>query len=432
MEIPQILANISIVDGDLVATTTVDPLVSEDDVTTAWNESAAKEVTEVPNVTPGEGDVEPETTESSRIQCVCDCNDPNQECLTLDECLSKSNEIEAGNNGAASDSDAEVADSTTETIVETTEASGAESDVTTEVPKEAEVPTTESSITEETTTTTTTTQPPPPPLCDIPGVQGDQADCHAYQECTSAGFSDGSNHLVTKFCASNEAFNVEFGRCSRDISSCPLVPVNCQIKGGVADPSSNTSYYLCEPRLLGGGFLIFHVQCSANQLFYPELGKCFIDVNNLPQAPYPAFPPYYWNQIEDIDIVKAEVKLIKEQDKVKLKAEKDRLKAEKKLQKEIQKQAEQRAKEEEKLKKELAKQESATFVCPHVGSFPSNVSDSIYYMCVTKKDKLKVAVMQCPVGSKFNADTGFCALDNSQATNRVGDDDDDDDDEDDD
>ncbi|XP_073834409.1 mucin related 18B [Musca autumnalis] len=430
-----ILANIGIVNGNVV-TTTLDPLVSDADavVTTevAWNEdvtdvnpgdvNTAESV--VTTTAPGAEDVtdenpgdvntaEPEvttTTSEGVTECVCDCSAQGREC---------------DNNTASPNADVPAA---------TTEASG-QNGSPTNVPNEGTDTTTSSSssssssTTQEVTTTTSTTAPPPPP-CNTPGVEADPSDCRLYHDCTATGSADGSFHLLTKFCASNEAFNAKLRRCSRDISSCPN-EVICQVKGGVADPASNTSYYLCEPRLIGGGFHVFHVQCSANQIFYPLLGKCYLDLENLPAAPvYPGFPPYYWNPFEDIDIVKAELKLIKEQDKLTLKLEKELLKAEKKRQKELQKEAEQKAKLEEKLKKELLKQESSTFVCPQDGNYPSTVSETAYFVCVSKKGKSKVTVVQCPVGSKFSSDVGFCVIDNTllnQALNNSSLEDDDDD-----
>uniref|UniRef100_A0A1I8MJM6 Chitin-binding type-2 domain-containing protein n=1 Tax=Musca domestica TaxID=7370 RepID=A0A1I8MJM6_MUSDO len=379
-----IVANFGIVNGNVV-TTTLDPWVSdvEPAVTTepALNEPVTDEQpAEVPTTeTPVE--TTPATSTESVTECVCDCRDQGRECDNTT--TNPSGDLPAA----------------------TTEAT-AENDPSTNVPKE-ETETTTPSNAEEVTSTTA----PPPPPCNTPGAEADPSDCRVYHDCTATGSADGGFHLLTKFCASNEAYSVKLGRCSRDISSCPN-DVVCQVKGGVADPVSNTSYYLCEPRLIGGGFHVFHVQCSANQVFYPLLGKCFLDLENLPAAPaYPGFPPYYWNPFEDIDIVKAELKLIKEQDKLTLKLEKELLKAEKKRQKELQKEAELRAKQEEKLKKELLKQESATFVCPQDGTYPSTVSETAYFVCVSKKGKSKVSVVQCPVGSKFNADIGFCAID---------------------
>ncbi|XP_061396612.1 uncharacterized protein LOC133332245 [Musca vetustissima] len=396
-----IVANIGIVNGNIV-TTTLDPLVSDVEPVVTTEPALSEPVT-----SDDAGDLntlEPvvtTTTAEGVTECVCDCRNQGREC-----------------DNTTTNPNADVPAATTEANVE--------NDASTTGPKE------ENNITSPPEATSTTAPPPPP--CNTPGVEVDPSDCRLYRDCTATGSADGSFHLLTKFCASNEAFNVKLGRCSRDISSCSNEVV-CQVKGGVADPLSNTSYYLCEPRLIGGGFHVFHVQCSANQIFYPLLGKCFLDLENLPAVPvYPGFPPYYWNPIEDIDIVKAELKLIKEQDKLTLKLEKELLKAEKKRQKELQKEAEQRAKQEEKLKKELLKQESATFVCPQDGTYPSTVSETAYFVCVSKKDKSKVSVVQCPVGSKYNADIGFCAIDNTllnQALNNASVDDDDDDEDDD-
>ncbi|XP_075154451.1 mucin related 18B [Haematobia irritans] len=362
-----ILANIGTVDGDLL-TTTVAPLVGDNEETTMradWNRMVAEgEMEESSGVLPTEAPVE----------CECNCEEQCRDCLRPEDCPTLTTQMPND-----------------DVVVTTTTVANVEEETTVAVPTQ-------------------------PPMCSTPGVETDASNCHAYHLCSSVGFPDGNNHLVTKMCASNEAYSARFGRCARDISSC--FPEDfCMVKGGFADALSNTSYYLCEPRLIGGGFHVFHVKCSPHQIFYPELGKCFLDLANLPQTGMPLHPSFTWNLFEDIDVVKAELKLIKEQDKQTLKLEKDRLKAEKKRQKEEQKLAEERAKEEEKLHKAMVKQESLTFVCPSQGAFPSSVSDSYYFMCLLKKDTLKAEVMHCPVGSKFNTVTGFCALDTLQVPN---------------
>ena len=156
----------------------------------------------------------------------------------------------------------------------------------------------------------------PPTACTNPGqLQRHELNCQQYYECSSQGSPIGSFHLLVKSCPEKQAFNVGLNRCSRDISDCTL-PIQCGIKGGIADPASNSSYYYCEPRLVDAGFRVFHINCSSYELFYPQLGECYIDINNIPTVNSPSLN---WNQIRDYDIVKAERKLLKTQDKLKLK-----------------------------------------------------------------------------------------------------------------
>ena len=283
----------------------------------------------------------------------------------------------------------------------------------------------ETTTTQADSTAATTTTTPAPIACTTPGQrQPHELDCHQYYECSSESSVDGSFHLLAKSCPEKQAFNVGLNRCSRDISDCTL-PVQCSVKGSITDPASNASYYLCVPRLIGVGFRVFHIDCSSNELYYPLLGKCFIDLNNLPTQ---SFPPPYWNQIRDYDIVKAELKLLKEQDKLILKEQKAQRKAEEKLQKELEKEAKKRAKEEEKANKEKVKQEAATFVCAAEGNYPSAVSDRTYIACVNKKGNLKALAMQCAYGATFDAQSAVCVKDPAVDNSSISEEDDDDDD----
>lgn len=418
----QIFANVAIVNGNVVKTS-ADSLVSGNDVATE------------------QGIIENEAQTTTVSDCVCNCEnvDVVVDCGTEAQTESRTDVNEIATTGSNVDGETENSHGTTlpdeESVITTgvTDSVSESNTVVTEPNTDgpnigSEGTTAAANKPEESTTTTTTTAPPP--LCSTPGLQAHETDCHAFYDCSTVGSSDGSLRLQTKFCAPNQAFNVEFSSCSRDISTCAN-DVVCLAKGGVADPAGNNSYYLCEPRLIGGGFHVFHVQCSENQIFYPVLGKCFLDFNNLGQQPYPVYPPYNWNQIEDIDIVKAELKVIKQHDKLKLKLEKEKIKAEKKLEKEAQKEAQRIAKEQEKLLKEQIKQESELFVCMAAGNFPSNLSDTVYYSCVVKKTKYKKVLMKCPLGSKFNSESGTCVADinaqNVMVTDDEGDDNDNDD-----
>ncbi|XP_065365050.1 uncharacterized protein LOC135958115 [Calliphora vicina] len=385
------------------------------------SETNAEDVnnTEPPNNADPSTEPTIETTTANQIECICDCT-ANGNQITLG-CSTQSPDetTETGTTENSSNSDttlpnaettkpAGVAETATDSInIETTSEANAEADTTIQSAAEPE-----------------TTTAAPPPICSVPGVQPHELDCQQYYDCSLEGSLDGSFHLLTKSCPKKQAFNIELNRCSRDISSCLSLPIQCLVKGGVADPAGNASYYLCEPRLVGVGFRIFHIDCASNEIFYPELGKCFLDFNNLPTQ---SLPPFSWNQIRDIDIVKTELKLLREQDKLKLKQEKDRQKAEEKLQKELEKEAKKKAKEEEKANKEKAKQQAASIACLQEGNYASEIGENIYYSCITKKGKLKAIPMQCSYGATFNAEMGGCINSLTGVNTSVSDDDDDDD-----
>ncbi|TMW49114.1 hypothetical protein DOY81_005797 [Sarcophaga bullata] len=455
--------------------------------TTISTETTAEPVTTTQSPSVTESDIESTTeTATEKIECVCDCvgNDGNQvklDCTTQSPEESQTEPSSNTENGTATPEEVTTENSNNEETTptsntenddtiqtttalpedvttvnsneeDTTTVSNAENDDTaqdtTALPEEVTTEnsnnkdTTTASNTEsgdnttnapETTTTeadstaATTTTTPAPIACTTPGQrQPHELDCHQYYECSSESSVDGSFHLLAKSCPEKQAFNVGLNRCSRDISDCTL-PIQCSLKSSIADPASNSSYYLCVPRLIGVGFRVFHIDCSSNELYYPLLGKCFIDLNNLPTQ---SFPPPIWNQIRDYDIVKAELKLLKEQDKLILKEQKAQQKAEEKLQKELEKEAKKRAKEEEKANKEKVKQEAATFACSVEGNYPSAVSESTYIACVNKKGKLKALAMQCAYGATFDAQSAVCvnnpAVVNSSVSKEEHDDDEDD------
>lgn len=362
-----------IADNNVLETSTVTEEgsgVSTESATVTANNSEDVNNTETPNTNAPTTETLPEST-TEKIECICDC-------------------IVNGNQATLGCS------------------TQSPQQASTDVPNQSET-TVNPSNDETTLTNAETTEPQittvaPPPVCSTSGVQAHESDCKQYYDCSLEGSLDGNLHLLSKSCPGKQAFNSELKRCSRDISYCSL-PVQCLIKGGLPDATSNSSYYLCEPRLIGLGFRVFHVDCADNEIFYPELGKCYVDFNNLPTQ---GFPPYNWNQIRDIDIVKAELKLLKDQDKLKLKQEKERKKAEEKAQKELEKEAKKKAKEQEKLNKEKVKQEAATFACAEEGNHPSVIGDNVYIACVTKKGKLKAVAMQCTYGATFDALTGTC------------------------
>lgn len=456
--------------------TTTEPINStqstqNDDLVTSATESITESATESVTESVTASDTE-ETTESATetIECVCDCasNDGKQvkvDCTTQGpensqtESLNNSKSVTSPpEEDATENSNDEVTtiasntetddtiqtttaspdDTTTVNSIddETTTTSNTENDDTTVLPEDA---TTESVNNEDTTTASNTesgdnttnapeTTTPAPIACSTLGQrQAHELDCQQYYECSSEGSLDGSFQMLVKSCPEKQAFNVELNRCSRDISDCTL-PIQCTINSGnIADPTSNSSYYICDRRLIGAGFRVFHVECSSNELYYPSIGKCFIDINNIPTQ---HFPPPNW-EIRDYDIVKAEMKLLKEQDKLKLKLEKAKQKAEEKLQKQLEKEAKKRAKEQEKANKEKTKQEAAAFVCIEEGNHPSAVSKTTYIACINKKGKLKALAMQCGYGATFDAQLALCVNGPAAANSNESDEDNDDDDDDD-
>ncbi|KAM7348116.1 mucin related 18B [Cochliomyia hominivorax] len=354
-------------------------------------------------------------TSTNEADCICDCVVNGKKvivgCKTQAPEQTQTETTESGEGTTVYSNNGKDAETTTLASVgeQTTEQSNVEVDTTTQTASEPEI-------------TTVTPPPPPPPVCHTPGVQAHESNCQQYYDCSLEGSQDGNFHLLTKFCPEKQAFNSELNRCSRDISSCSSLPIQCLIKGTLADPASNTSFYLCEPRIIGLGFRIFHIECAANEIFYPELGKCYVDFNNLPTE---NFPLYNWNQITDIDIVKAELKLLKAQDKLKLKQEKAKQKAEEKLQKQLEKEAKKKAKEQEKINKEKAKQQAATFTCVQEGNYASEIGENVYYACVSKKGKLKAIGMQCSFGATFNPETGSCINNSTNISSSISKEDDD-------
>lgn len=155
-----------------------------------------------------------------------------------------------------------------------------------------------------------------PIVCTTIGQrQHHEFDCHKYYECSPPSSLNGSIHWLLRLCPAKQAFNAELNRCSRDISDC-ILPIQCTKKGGINDPASNSSYYHCEPRYIDKGFRVYHIDCSSYELFYPLLGKCYIDFRNIPNRSALA---ENWYKNPDHYIVNGERKLLKAQDKLKLK-----------------------------------------------------------------------------------------------------------------
>uniref|UniRef100_A0A1B0FCL9 Chitin-binding type-2 domain-containing protein n=1 Tax=Glossina morsitans morsitans TaxID=37546 RepID=A0A1B0FCL9_GLOMM len=184
------------------------------------------------------------------------------------------------------------------------------------------------------------------PTCSTPGLQAHETDCRLYYSCSALDSADGTLRLQTLSCGEDEAFNAAWGRCARDISSCPN-EFACLAPGAFEDPLSNVSYYLCYSRLTLDGYLLYHVKCGSGEVFLPEIGKCFIDLSDFANA----YLNYDWLQVHDVDVVKLEYEQYKTEAKLQMKLEKEKAKMEKKLQKELEKLAKKKAKEEAKAAK---------------------------------------------------------------------------------
>ncbi|KAL9882031.1 mucin related 18B [Glossina fuscipes fuscipes] len=184
------------------------------------------------------------------------------------------------------------------------------------------------------------------PTCSTPGLQAHETDCRLYYSCSALDSADGTLRLQTLSCGEDEAFNAAWGRCARDIASCPN-EFACLAPGAFEDPLSNASYYLCYSRLTLDGYLLYHVKCGSGEVFLPEIGKCFIDLSDFANA----YLNYDWLQVHDIDVVKLEYEQYKTEAKLQIKLEKEKAKMEKKLQKELEKLAKKKAKEEAKAAK---------------------------------------------------------------------------------
>lgn len=257
------------------------------------------------------------------------------------------------------------------------------------------------------------------PSCIQAGDFADVANCQLYYSCIPAEPS-GDFIRVENKCPERAVFSPILGRCTRDISSC-ADSIECTVSGNFPDPNSNSSYYWCVENLLGG-FHKYHIQCGPSEIFLPEIAKCFIDFMNLETFPFNFGAPFFGVQ-SDRDVVKAEWKLIKAQEKAEMKKLQMKEKFEKKLQEEIAK----------KLLKDAKKQsadEGKQFVCVEEGNFPSAISKDRYFVCVSKKGKFKAIAMNCPMGNEYDMERKACTLANTsnQSVGAKKDDDSDDDD----
>lgn len=200
----------------------------------------------------------------------------------------------------------------------------------------------------ETTPTTeashTAASPEIPKPCSEVGIFPHDTNCNSYYTCIAAA---SGLQRVDHACPIKSAFNDELKRCARDISFCSDDQA-CLVAGSYEDTQSNATYYRCVPRLTGG-FHKYRIDCRAGEVFVSQLGKCFIDMNNLQNLPI-----NFWQdngQLDDEHIVKMELKEFKTIDKAKFKVQKLKEKLEKKLQEQLAKKAAKDAKETSKAEK---------------------------------------------------------------------------------
>uniref|UniRef100_A0A1A9W683 Chitin-binding type-2 domain-containing protein n=1 Tax=Glossina brevipalpis TaxID=37001 RepID=A0A1A9W683_9MUSC len=301
-------------EASVVEETSVNEEVSEDNVVEVNSNNAEASEASVPEV-------------NSVTEEVNEENSGNNEDNVVEE--------NSGNEEAPTGDDNDENENETETEAEAENNNQQEEDSVSDVNGQPEL--------EETTTVgvDTTTELP---ACSTPGLQAHETDCGLYYSCSAV--ADGTLRLQTLSCGKDEAFNAAWGRCARDISSCPN-DFACLAPGTFEDPLSNTSYYLCYKRLTLDGYLLYHVNCGSGEIYLPEIGKCFIDLSDFENA----YLNYDWLQVHDIDVVKLEIEQYKAEAKLQMKLEKEKLKMEKKLQKELEKMAKKKAKEEAKALK---------------------------------------------------------------------------------
>uniref|UniRef100_A0A0A1WCQ0 Chitin-binding type-2 domain-containing protein n=1 Tax=Zeugodacus cucurbitae TaxID=28588 RepID=A0A0A1WCQ0_ZEUCU len=222
-------------------------------------------------------------------------------------------EVTTGNPEASSVPDeTEVSTSQSETVV--TEAP-VENNTEHETEKTSELETT-------TITPAATTATP----CTEPGTQAVANDCRAYISCTTTA----TNELVKaqKLCPIGQAYNPALLRCSRDLSPCADA-FRCELEGTYAVPRDNSSYYWCVASRLTASFHIYQITCGNGQIFTHELGKCFVDMSNLQDLALNY--ELYMSKSADEECVREEVKVLRAEEKAKLKEAKLREKIRKKI-----------------------------------------------------------------------------------------------------
>ncbi|XP_017489698.1 PREDICTED: uncharacterized protein LOC108377914 [Rhagoletis zephyria] len=266
-------------------------------------------------------------------------------------------------------------------------------------------PTTE--MTEESVTKndSTTTSAPTQNLCATLGTFAAENDCRSYFTCTPSAI--GELQIQPKNCPNGQAFDTTLLHCSRDLSPCTGI-FHCNAEGTFAASTDNSSYYWCVASRLSARLRVYHVKCGNGQIFTPELGKCFVDMTSLHDLSLNY--DLYLSKSPDEECVREEVKIMKAEEKVKLKEAKLREKIQRKYEKELLKKAEKEAKEQAKLQG-ISLEEEVNFNCTQVGSFAA-VAESFYdyFVCLSKKGDYKAVGMKCADSQSFSAAKGFCTL----------------------
>ncbi|XP_036344258.1 uncharacterized protein LOC118753479 [Rhagoletis pomonella] len=271
------------------------------------------------------------------------------------------------------------------------------SDHTTETPEE--------SVTKNDNTTTEAPRIPTQKLCATLGTFAAENDCRSYFTCTPSAI--GELQIQPKNCPNGQAFDRTLLRCSRDLSPCTGI-FYCNAEGTFAASTDNSSYYWCVASRLSNGLRVYHVKCGNGQIFTPELGKCFVDMTSLHDLSLNY--DLYLSKSPDEECVREEVKIMKAEEKVKLKEAKLREKIQRKYEKELLKKAEKEAKEQAKLQG-ISLEEQVNFNCTQVGSFAAAAENFYdYIVCLSKKGDYKAVGMKCADSQSFSAAKGFCTL----------------------
>ncbi|XP_018790877.1 PREDICTED: uncharacterized protein LOC108970146 isoform X1 [Bactrocera latifrons] len=278
-----------------------------------------------------------------------------------------------------------------------------ESDVTDEpLENNTEQKTTEAE-TEIADTTTTTPVAATESPCTEPATYAVENDCRAFISCKPTA----TNQLIKTqmACPTGQAYNPALLRCSRDLSPCADA-LHCVQEGTFADPQDNSSYYWCVASRLTDAYHIYHIQCGNGQIYTHELGKCFVDMTNLQDLPLNY--ELYMSKSPDEECVREEVKVLKAEEKAKLKEAKLREKIRKKYEKELLKKAAKAAKEQAKLLG-ISLEDETPFNCVEEGNFAAAAESFFdYFICVNKKDKFKAIGMKCVDDQSFSTAQNVC------------------------
>ncbi|XP_050330570.1 papilin isoform X1 [Bactrocera neohumeralis] len=278
-----------------------------------------------------------------------------------------------------------------------------ESDVTNEPLESSTEQKTTELDTEDTDTTTTTPVAVTESPCAAPGTYSVENNCRAFISCKPTA----TNQLIKAQtdCPTGQAYNPALLRCSRDLSPCADA-LRCIQEGTFADPQDNSSYYWCVASRLTDAFHIYHIQCGNGQIYTHELGKCFVDMTNLQDLPLNY--ELYMSKSPDEECVREEVKVLKAEEKAKLKEAKLREKIRKKYEKELLKKAAKAAKEQAKLLG-ISLEDETPFNCVEEGNFAAAAESFFdYFICVNKKDKYKAVGMKCVDGQSFSTAQNVC------------------------